>query len=655
MKPAAAADFSWRQEQYRVVPRMITPPFETLVDALVRQTQLQIVVSRASDGLIVYSNEPYARAQGYSQPEEIIGKTAAALSLWDSGSDREVWREEVLSSGQATRRFNFSRDGELGASILYTQLLHNEGEDYFVSYNFDISSVAQVEEQAMERLGRAQEIARIGDFTYTASTGLVTGSAQLGKILGFDAAAGFPTVSLLDRVHEDDYAGIRDMLNSDPDEYNERFRYYPDEDRSRVTWLEILGSVERDEQGNMVRWDGTIQDITERRLAEIEKDRLDEKMRDAQQLESLGLLAGGVAHDFNNLLVGVLGNADFALMDPTIKPSVRDRLKDIVTTAQRAADLTNQLLAYSGKGRFAIEATDLSELVREMSELLNVSVSKRCRLQLFLGDELPAAEVDKTQIRQVVMNLIMNASEAIEHGNGLISLKTESTHCSQDYLANAELDSEIDPGEFVVVEVSDNGRGMSESVRDRLFEPFFTTKFSGRGLGMSAVMGIVRGHGGAIKIYTEEGRGTSFKVFLPASQAEAVPAPAEDDSGTVAGTGVRVLVIDDDPLVSGLLERAMIAMGFAVTVAEDGAVGLEKFSADPDDIGLILLDLTMPNLDGVTTFSRMREIRPDVKAILMSGYNEQDATQEFIGKGLAGFLHKPFRIADLERVIRETL
>ncbi len=393
-----------------------------------------------------------------------------------------------------------------------------------------------------------------------------------------------------------------------------------------------------------------VRDITERKQSEQERRRLEAQIQQAQKLESLGVLAGGIAHDFNNLLTGILGHASLALMELSPVSPALDSVKQIETTARRAADLTRQMLAYSGKGRFVVQPIRLSEVVEEMSHLLEVSISKKCTLKYQFPKGVPLIDADVSQVRQVVMNLIINASEAIGEHNGVITLRTGVEECDRAYLAGTYLDEQLAEGPYAFLEVMDTGCGMTPETRERLFDPFFTTKFTGRGLGLAALLGIVRGHRGAVKVYSELGRGTTIKVLFPVSKRAAIPEPPPEPAiDAPCGTGT-VLVVDDEQVVRDLAEEVLRDAGFTVLVATDGCEAVEIFRSRPDEIRAVLLDLTMPNMDGEETFAVMRHIRSDVRVILSSGYNEQDATERFAGKGLAGFIHKPYAAADLVRM-----
>jgi PAS domain S-box-containing protein len=390
------------------------------------------------------------------------------------------------------------------------------------------------------------------------------------------------------------------------------------------------------------------QDITDQRT-------LEQQVLHSQKLESLGVLAGGIAHDFNNLLTGILGNADLALAELSPLAPARESLEAIETGARRAADLCRQLLAYSGKGRFLVQPLDVMELVQEMGHLLSVSISKKVVLKYHFAENLPAVEADATQMRQTIMNLILNASEAIGDRSGVISVTTGLAYCDPEYLKTCFVADGIRPGDFVYVEVADTGRGMDKATQDRIFDPFFTTKFTGRGLGLAAVLGIVRGHKGAIKVYSEVSRGSTFKLLFPAAQAQAHEiANTAPSARTWKGHG-QVLVVDDEETVRTLTRRMLERVGFTVLTAEDGRQAVEIFQRGSAEVDLVILDLTMPHLDGEACFRELRMINPAVKVILSSGYNEQDVVNLFAGKGLAGFIQKPYTNDELIAKVRDVL
>ncbi len=312
-----------------------------------------------------------------------------------------------------------------------------------------------------------------------------------------------------------------------------------------------------------------ISDVTEARL-------LSAKLQSAQKAESLGVLAGGVAHDFNNLLVGILGNAGFALMELPPESPVRVVVEDIQTAAQRASELTRQLLAYSGRGRFVIARLDLGRIVQEMAHLLSAVISKNVVVKYALAGELPAIEGDPTQIRQIVMNLITNASDAIGEGSGVITVATSLVEADRATFADTFLDDPLTPGSYVCLEVTDTGVGMTRETRAKIFDPFFSTKFTGRGLGLAAALGILRAHRGAIKVHSEPGRGSTFQVLFPAAGGAAHASPTETTPTPVPVTAT-ILVVDDEPNVRAVIKRVLALRGHTVLEAGDGREALEVY------------------------------------------------------------------------------
>ncbi len=414
------------------------------------------------------------------------------------------------------------------------------------------------------------------------------------------------------------------------------------------SWF-IRGYPVRNARGDVVGAVEVARDITERK-------RLDARMQQAQKLESLGVLAGGVAHDFNNLLTGVLGNAGLALMDLPCESPARESIQRIEESARSAAELASQMLAYSGRGQFVIESLNLSNLVREMQQLLKSIVSKKVILKWELADDLPPVEGDAAQFRQVIMNLAINASEAIGDEDGVITVRTGTIRVDRAYLSGTYLAEDLPEGPYVCLEVSDTGSGMDAETKHKVFDPFFSTKFTGRGLGLAAVLGIVRGHRGAIKVYSEPGSGSAFKVLLPSSEGVIVGGrePSEVPTTEWHGSGT-ILVVDDEEVVQTVTSTVLKAYGFSVLTAKSGREAIEVMEDSPPEIAAVLLDLTMPGMSAEDVFTELRRIRQDVPIILSSGYTEQDAVSRLAGKDLAGFIQKPYEPAKLLAKLREVL
>lgn len=523
----------------------------------------------------------------------------------------------------------------------------------------DITERVELERSA-ERdrrdLQRALRLAKLANWTLDMRTNSLVWSPDGYALLGLDPDEFELTLDTVRaRWHPDDLPAADARAAAalhDQDSYEMECRMR----HADGSWrhMHIVAEIERDATGQVVRLLGSVHDRTDEVRLEDERLRLERQMQQAQKLESLGVLAGGIAHDFNNLLVGIMGNASLATSETTLPASARTLLDEIEHAAQRAAELTRQLLAYAGKGRFVVEPVALSTVVEDMLTLVRSAMSRKAELHLDLARKLPAISADATQLRQIVMNLLTNASDALEDRPGMIRLRTGVQEVDEVY-RNALVGGEpLQDGAYVFLEVSDSGVGMNAETVSRIFDPFFTTKFTGRGLGLAATRGIVRGHNGAIRVYSEPGKGTTFKLFFPPIPEEAVDRPAVLPTSGWRGSGT-VLVIDDEPAVRRVTRAILERLGFDVLEAVDGVVALETFVREREHIRLALLDLTMPRMDGEETFRRLRQLDPDVRVVLMSGYNSQNVTTQFAGKGLAGFVQKPFRADELEVQVRAVL
>ena len=396
-------------------------------------------------------------------------------------------------------------------------------------------------------------------------------------------------------------------------------------------------------------------DVTERRQAEQDRQDMESKVQQAQKLESLGVLAGGIAHDFNNLLMGIMGHAGLALMDPDLQPAMQRRLNQIEMAATRAAELTNQLLAYSGRGKFHVEPLSLSRLVDEMESLLETVISKKAVLEHRFAPDLPLIDGDATQVRQVIMNLITNASDALEDRVGRITISTgivetgTLTHC----LAGTPPD-----GTSVYLEVADTGSGMEADTLQRIFDPFFTTKFTGRGLGLAAVLGIMRGHHGAVQVLSCPGEGTSFRLLFPRSEELSPAEPWEDRPLASYFSHGDILVVDDEEAVRSVASLTLEGCGFRVQTAVDGREGLRAYREHAERIRAVVLDLTMPVLGGDEVLAELRNSPgpgATVPVLLSSGYSSSDIAGNLQRYGPIQFLQKPYSPLDLIQKIRACL
>ncbi len=399
----------------------------------------------------------------------------------------------------------------------------------------------------------------------------------------------------------------------------------------------------RDDAGEVEYVATIVRDISEQR----EAHQLQRKMLRGQKLESLGVLASGIAHDFNNILVGILGNADLMLRRLPDDSHVRGLAKDIERSALRASDLAQQMLAYVGQAQVEKQEVRLDRVVRDVSRLVDASVAKTARLDFDFDDDVPPVIGDPVQLRQVVMNLIINASDALAGEPGEVSVSTRLTRIERGALAYDYLPSGV--SDAVMIEVRDTGAGIPRDALERVFDPFYTTKFTGRGLGLAAVLGIVRSHAGALSVDSAPGRGTRFRVYLAPVTSE-WDEPEGTDSGAPRpewrGTGT-VLVVDDEEMVRRVVCAVLTDLGFDVLEAGNGADGVALFQEHVNRIVAVVLDLTMPEMSGAQVLARLREIRPDVPVMLVSGYAEPTE-----GLDAEGFLHKPFTLDAFEAAVR---
>ncbi len=396
-------------------------------------------------------------------------------------------------------------------------------------------------------------------------------------------------------------------------------------------------------------------DITDQKRLREEKERLQGKLMAVQRLESLARMAEGVGHEFNNLLTGIMGNTGLALDVLPPRDPIAAMLEDVMRASDRAAVVSRQLLAFSGKtGRVVVQPLDLSELVSELSGLAQASISKKVQFRMDLAKGLPMAEADTTQLRQVALNLVANGAEAIGEASGVVTVATGVADVD-DVEAHTLLGSDlVAPGRYVYLEVRDDGCGMDEQTRSHIFDPFFTTKAAGRGLGLAAVLGIVRAHHGAIKVTTAPGKGSAFRVLLPAAGARALQPPVPQPSDGARGKGT-ILVVEDEPIVRRTTLAALTQYGFDVRAAENGAIAVEIFREMPDQIVLVLLDLVMPVMGGEEALGLIKSIRPDVPVVICSGHNEVDTVDRFNGVDIAGIVKKPYTARQLVEQLRGVL
>jgi PAS domain S-box-containing protein len=600
--------------------------------------------------------------------DEILGKTLRESGVLESvhPDDRqplsEAFREGISSNKETRSRFRLrdSNDSWRSFEGVSTPCKQADGSRRVLSICRDVTDVVQARQdhQESEELYRiVTDVSRDMILEVNAAGILVFTNRSVEAITGYTAPelVGREYITFFQLVHPDERELILWQYENQKGEPGSTVRYSPyrfqHKDGSWI-WFSTIGTWYERASGE-IRMLDVSRDVSQEIRREEERIEIARQMVETQKLESLGVMAGGITHDFNNLLTPILGDAELALLDLPADSPVRPRIEQIHHAAKRAAALTRQMLAYSGQTPVSVEPISVSQLVEEMGQLLEGTVSGKAALIYDLSDDLPAVEADIAQLSQVVMNLITNATEAVREGAGRITLRTGAVEAEKVDRSSVVGDCEPVAGSYVFFEVIDDGCGMDAETQSKIFDPFFTTKFTGRGLGLAAVVGIVRSHGGMIEIDSEVGRGTRFRVLFPAAlQIAAVTRPRTAPPVEEWRASGTVLVVDDDEGVRDLLDVTLRRAGLTVLLARDGREGVDLFRLHADEICAVVLDRTMPDIGGEDAFDEIRRIRPDARIMLISGYSEERAAWHFIDKGLDAFMHKPFEPSVLLEKIR---
>ena len=607
-------------------------------------------------------NRSLAEATGIPR-DEWIGKTAEEL-FPDSKDTFSNDDRDVLKTGNAKLEIIEKLTTPKGIRWVITDKLpyHDETGDIIgiIALGRDITDRKKAEDKLREREKRFRTVA---DFAYDWEYWLGPGgeaiyvSPSCERITGYQPEEFRNDNSLFEAItHPDDRARVRNHLSTDfssPDLLNLDFRIITRNGEER--WIQHVCQPVYDAAGTSLGRRASNRDITQQKEAERERQLFDEQLQEMHKLESLSALAGGVAHDFNNLLMGILGNADLAMMDMPEDSQTYGMLQDIREASERAGELSQQMLAYSGKGSFVLAPINLNRELESLKPLLNATISRKIDLVYKFEADLPQIDADASQLRQILMNLVRNASEAIGDDEGTVTISTGVTYCERDYLQTTHLGNNLPPGNYVKLQVNDTGCGMNPETLAKIYDPFFSTKFAGRGLGLAAAFGIIRGHRGAIKAVSKQGEGTQFTVLFPIARKQETAEGRIPTGHAGWEPSGSVLVVDDETVIRRITRMMLERMGFEVLTAEDGVEGVETFRKHADELACVLLDLTMPRMGGEEACARMHEIAPEVPIILASGYDVNEATEQFSDMQLAGFMHKPYRIDRLHAILEEVL
>lgn len=518
--------------------------------------------------------------------------------------------------------------------------------------SYSRSKLEDLTDQLMESEARFRSVAETAScaiFIYSDQVEYMNEAGARITGYGIDEIVGEPLIKLV-HPYDHDLVQARAQARLRGDSVPLRYEFRLKTKQGETRWIDFAaGTVTL---GNRRFGLGTAFDVTERVKANEGRLKLERKLLEAQKLESLGLLAGGVAHDFNNLLTVIQGNAGM-MRDAMDEPEVTQGcLRNIEETCRRASDLVRQMLAYSGRGRVQVHLLDLNRLIQEIAQLLSVSIPKTIAIRYELEESLPPVSGDAAQLQQVIMNLVTNAAEAIGDAEGAVTLRSGRCELGETDVTGLRVAEALSPGTFVYFEVVDTGSGMDGATQARIFDPFFSTKFTGRGLGLAAMQGIVRGHGGGVQIQSSPGAGTLFRIYLPAQSGTIQPEEdlVADPSTPVVGTGL-VLVADDEPGIRELVRKVLLKTGFEVIVAADGLEAVEHVRAHQQELRLVMVDLTMPKLGGDEALAEMRALGFSGPVIRWSGFARTDTTPD----ARASFLRKPFTAEDLLALVRKAL
>lgn len=606
-------------------------------------------------GRFIEANPAIVKLFGYDSREEFLELNVS--DLYQNPEDRKKFNLKMLQSGSVIdeEELLIKKDGTpFVASISAVAVKDEKGEvKYYDGIVEDVTKRKKMEEALREGKEKYRsilenieegyfEVDPVGNMTFV-NDALCRGT-------------GYSREELLG-MNNRDYTSPETAKNM----YQVFNQVYRTGDPAKISGYEIFRKdgerrlyelsayLMRDRNGTAIGFRGLSRDITERIEAESEKKKLETQLQQAQKMEAIGTLAGGIAHDFNNLLMGIQGRASLMLMDTDAAHPHFEHIKGIEEYVRSAADLTGQLLGFARGGRYEVQPTDLNELIAKQN-LMFGRTKKEINIREKFEKKLWASDVDRRQVEQMLLNLYVNAWQAMP-GGGDLYIQTENIVIDESYSKPFR----VEPGKYVKISITDTGVGMDRETMQKIFEPFFTTKEMGRGtgLGLASAYGIIKNHGGFVNVYSEPGEGATFNLYLPASEK----APIEEkhmEHEMLRGTGTILLVDDQDIILdvsSGIIEK----LGYTVLIAKGGKEAMAVCEENRDVIDLVILDMIMPGMGGGETYDRLKEIKPDIKVLLSSGYSINGRAKDILNRGCDGFIQKPFNMGELSKKIREVL
>ena len=645
---------SWLGEKMRAAMRISRFAEQEALDAHKGQQRILSSISDAFGALdahwrFIYANRGLATLAERT-PEDLVGEEVwAMIPAFSEAGPKQALKRALKTQTSATFEMFLPRVNRWYETSVYPL------ESGLSLCSRDVTARREAERvlrESEERLRLAPEVTMVGTWTNDLQDDRLVWSRELEKIFGLSPESFIGTEeAFFELIHRDDRGAVREVFDrckQDQALFETEFRYSHGGTETR--WMLVRGRGFVDDAGNPSRLVGIGIDVT------VQK-RTEEKLRHTQRLESLGILAGGIAHDFNNLLVVIMGNANIASGMISACHPARAPLEEIELASTKAASLTRQMLAYAGRGHVETNRLQVSTIIRDIERLVRSVISKNVELQIDLTADLPLIKADGGQIQQVMMNLVINAAEAIpEECQGTVWVRAYTQFLNETAIESGAGERPLAAGNYVTIEVEDTGVGMDEATRARIFEPFFTTKFLGRGLGLAAVLGIIRAHKGALRVDSTPGMGSRFQVLLAAESAEQNEKPA---SGATAGRDLRgegvILVVDDDASVRCLAGDILDTYGYSVLLAEDGYTAVELARGCSVPPALVVLDLSMPGMSTSQTIEQLRFVRPDLPILLSSGYDEGEVLPRFNHERLFGFIHKPYTPAQLAEKVKAVM